>query len=235
MSSAKCQPFCLSLNMLTYGSWVTHICVSKLTIIGSDNGLSPGRRQAIIWTNAGILLIGTLGTNFSEILIECHSFSFKKMHMNMSSGKWRPSCLSLNMLKFSSCIREDWCNCIYYVLIISYGVLTAGQHLKSPKSLSCTSPPPPHHGQPKSWSCSWMIHLHPFHAMSISPSIPYIGPFQALKIQGQGHRYGQTRQQFLRYNYIFFLTSATPMALGQSHRQVTQYISPDQYFLCPKC
>ena len=35
-----------------------HICVSKLTIIGSDNGLSPSRRQAIIWTNAWILLIG---------------------------------------------------------------------------------------------------------------------------------------------------------------------------------
>ena len=38
------------------------------TIIGSNNGLSPGRRQAIIWTNAGILLIRTLGANFSEIL-----------------------------------------------------------------------------------------------------------------------------------------------------------------------
>ena len=36
--------------------------------IGSDNGLAPDRRQAIIWTNAGILLIGPLGTNFSEIL-----------------------------------------------------------------------------------------------------------------------------------------------------------------------
>ena len=43
------------------------MCVSKLTIIGSDNGLSPGRRQAIIWTNAGIVLIGPLETNFSEI------------------------------------------------------------------------------------------------------------------------------------------------------------------------
>ena len=32
---------------------VTHICVSNLIFIGSDNGLSPGRRQAIIWTNAG--------------------------------------------------------------------------------------------------------------------------------------------------------------------------------------
>ena len=46
-----------------------HIWVSELNIIGLDNGLSPGRRQAIIWTNAGILLIGPLGTN-SEILIE---------------------------------------------------------------------------------------------------------------------------------------------------------------------
>ena len=53
----------------THWGRVTHICVGKLTIIGSDNGLSPGRRQAKIWTNAEILLIGPLGTNFSEILI----------------------------------------------------------------------------------------------------------------------------------------------------------------------
>ena len=45
---------------LTHWGRVRHICVSKLTIIGSDNGLSPDRRQAIIWTNAGILLIGPL-------------------------------------------------------------------------------------------------------------------------------------------------------------------------------
>ena len=44
------------------------ICVSKLTIIGSDNGLSPWRRQTIIWTNAGLLLIAHLGTNASENL-----------------------------------------------------------------------------------------------------------------------------------------------------------------------
>ena len=65
---------------------VTHICVGKLTIIGSDNGLSPGRHQAIIWTNAEILLIRPLGTNFSEILIEIYAFSFKKIHLKMSSG-----------------------------------------------------------------------------------------------------------------------------------------------------
>ena len=65
--------------LLTHWGRVTHICVSKQTIIGSDNGLSPGRRQAIIWTNAVILLIGTLGTNFSQILIEIGIFSFTKM------------------------------------------------------------------------------------------------------------------------------------------------------------
>ena len=60
----------LSQNELTHWGRVTNICLSKLIITGSDNGLSPGRRQAIIWTNAGILLIGPLGTNLSEILIE---------------------------------------------------------------------------------------------------------------------------------------------------------------------
>ena len=83
----------------THWGRVTHICVGKLTIIGSDDGLSPGRRQAIIWTNAGILLIGPLGTNFNETLIEIHTFSFKKIHLKMSSGKWRPFCLGLNVLK----------------------------------------------------------------------------------------------------------------------------------------
>ena len=66
---------------------MTHICVSKQSIIASDNGLSPGRRQAIIGTNAGILLIRNLGTNFSEILSEILTFSFKKMCLKVSSTK----------------------------------------------------------------------------------------------------------------------------------------------------
>ena len=65
--------------VLTHWGRVTHIFVSKLTIIGSDNGLSPGRRQAIIWINAGILLIGPLGTNFIEIYIEILTFAFKEI------------------------------------------------------------------------------------------------------------------------------------------------------------
>ena len=77
---------------------MTHTCLSKLTIIGSDNGLTPGRRQAIIWTNAGILLIRPSGTNFNEMLIEILTFSFMKMRLNVSSAKSRPFCLGLNVL-----------------------------------------------------------------------------------------------------------------------------------------
>ena len=54
---------------------VTYICVGNLTVIGSDNGLLPGRRT---------LLIGPLGTKFSENLIEIYTFSFKKMYLKMS-------------------------------------------------------------------------------------------------------------------------------------------------------
>ena len=69
---------------------MTHICDRQLTNIGSGHGLSPGRRQAIIWTNARMLLIGPLGANFSEISIGTQTFSFKKRHLKMSSAKWRP-------------------------------------------------------------------------------------------------------------------------------------------------
>ena len=84
---------------LTHWGRATHICISNLTIIGSDNGLSPGRRQAIIWTNAQLLSIGPLQTYFNENLIKIQQFSLKKMHMKMSSAKWCPSCLGLNVLK----------------------------------------------------------------------------------------------------------------------------------------
>ena len=84
--------------LLTHWGQVMHICVGNLTIIGPDNGLSPGRRQAIIWTNAGILLIWPGGTNFNEILSAILAFSFKKKRMKVSSAKWRPFCLGLNVL-----------------------------------------------------------------------------------------------------------------------------------------
>ena len=111
--------FFLSVRLTHWGR-VTQICVSKLTIIGSDNGLSPGRRQAIIWTNAGILLIRTLGTNFSEILGEIHSFSFTKMHLKMSSAKWRLFGLHLNELNGHGQILPWRDNVAPYITVIQY-------------------------------------------------------------------------------------------------------------------
>ena len=92
---------------------MTQICVNQLTIIGSDNGSSPGQRQAIIWINAGVVLIGPLGANFSETLIEIHRFLFKKMHLEMSGEKW-PFCLGLDVLTMHNIfwqrpLQRLWC------------------------------------------------------------------------------------------------------------------------------
>ena len=93
----------LDQNDLTHWGPETHICIGNLTIIGSDNGLLPGRRQAIIWTNAGSLLIGPLGTNFSEIITEIETFSLKKIRLKMSSAKRCSFRLDLNVLNTCTC------------------------------------------------------------------------------------------------------------------------------------
>ena len=93
---------------------MTHICVSKLIIIGSDNDLLPGRRWAIIWAKTGILLTGPLGTNFSEISIEIHSY--KKTYLKVSSLKciWkhvkcRPFCpWGVNSSPPSAAYMRQW-------------------------------------------------------------------------------------------------------------------------------
>ena len=83
---------------LTHWGRVTRIWASQHTTIVSYNGLSPVRRQAIIWTNYGILLIRFLGTNFIEVLIEVHGFPFNDMHLKMSCVKRRPFYLDLNVI-----------------------------------------------------------------------------------------------------------------------------------------
>ena len=106
------------LCSLTHWDGATHICVGNLTIIGSDNGLSPDRRQAIIWTNAWILFIGTLGINFSKIFNGIQTFSFKNMHLKISSAKWRPFCIGLNVLTLhptlTQCTSMRVCMYEYY-------------------------------------------------------------------------------------------------------------------------
>ena len=70
---------------LTHLGWVLHICISKWTIIG-------------IWTNAGILLIEILTTNFNETSIKIDTFPFSKVHLKMLPGKWQPFCLGFSVL-----------------------------------------------------------------------------------------------------------------------------------------
>ena len=113
LPSAKCPPFCSGCNVLTHWGRVTHICIGNLTIIGSDNGLSPHRRQAIIWSNAEILLIGHVGTNFSEISTEILTFSFKKKRLKASSANSRPFCLSLNVLKRLKTSHNPTCEYLF--------------------------------------------------------------------------------------------------------------------------
>ena len=116
---------------LTHWGRMTLICIGKLTIIGSDNGLSPGRRQAIIWTIAGLLLIGPLVTNFSKVLIEIQTFSFKKVHFTVSSAKWRPFYLSLSVLKKTRIYR------VYIVNIMSADDLVL-QGVRTPAVVAIT-------------------------------------------------------------------------------------------------
>ena len=92
----SCPPSaaCMCHWAVEFWEWINnsilHFLMSVITypygIIGSDNGLSPIRRQAIIWTNAGLWSIGP----FSEISIKIQSFSFTKMYLKMSSVRWRP-------------------------------------------------------------------------------------------------------------------------------------------------
>ena len=87
--------------ILTPWGRMTYICVSKLTILGSDNGLSPGRRQPIIWTYDGILLFGQLGTNFSEISIEIYRIqenAFDIVVWKMAAILSRPQSINAKMM-----------------------------------------------------------------------------------------------------------------------------------------
>ena len=113
--------------------------VGNLTIIGSDNGLSPGRRQAIIWTNVGILLIGPLGINFSEILIEITTFSFKKMRLKVSSAKRRPFCLGLNVLNMDIAV-DSGCTAIHSRLTWPVGTPTVFQKPLTVLAQPCNLP-----------------------------------------------------------------------------------------------
>ena len=99
---------------LTHWGRVTHICVGNITIICSNNGLAPGWRQGIIWSNAGILLTGPFATNINDILGEILTFSFTKRRLIVSSEIWRPFCLDPNVfmkiynISVIKCVVLSW-------------------------------------------------------------------------------------------------------------------------------
>ena len=102
-------------NFLTHWCRVMHICVSKLIITGWENDLSPGRRQAIIWTNAGILLVWTLGTKSSKILSEIYTFSFRDAFENIV-------CEMAAILSWPQSVKDKCCGYESIQILISVRV-----------------------------------------------------------------------------------------------------------------
>ena len=93
---------CKGLALYFYGRYQLIVAEwriqAHITTIGSDNGLAPGWRLAIIWTNTGILLNEPIGTNCSEIKIKTHTYSFKKLQLEMPSRNLWQFRLCLNVL-----------------------------------------------------------------------------------------------------------------------------------------
>ena len=104
MSCTKWQPLCLFLQMIIRGGRVTHICISKLTSIGSDNGLSPGWRQDIFWTKAGILLIWT-NLNKLRWNLNCNAYIFIQENA-FENVVWKMAAI----LSLPSSVNADHCH-----------------------------------------------------------------------------------------------------------------------------
>ena len=116
----------LMITYLTHWGRLPHICIGNLTIIDSDNGLSPGRRQAIIWTNAGILLFWILRNKFqwnlnSHIFIQENAF--ESVVCEMVTILYRPQCVKTVV---HGCINKNissrlfsWPWVVHYVPILS--------------------------------------------------------------------------------------------------------------------
>ena len=125
----------LSVRLIHWGR-VTHICVSKLTIIDSDNGLAPSRRQAIIWTSAVILLIGPLGINSVKYQSKFKHFHSRKCVWTCRLSKilFLPQYLTRNQDKgkhngWSSQRNGSWISIVEYKLLWSFEINWVRQYL----------------------------------------------------------------------------------------------------------
>ena len=98
-------------------------------IIGSGNGLSPARDQAIAWTNAGLLSIELPGTNFYEIQIGILPFSFKNA-FEMSSAK-----MAVILSRGAHLMSLTHCD-----LVTKRGIMSQGQHCIRQWTVACSEP-----------------------------------------------------------------------------------------------
>ena len=152
--------------------WLTHLPQCRIyapvnrVSIGSDNGLSPIRRQSIILTNAGLLSIGPLRTNVIEILIKIQNFSFTKMHLKITSAKRRPFYPGGDELK--GCYNDTLSVPILRTSIACHGYVYIGGNYHEILTLE-------HHSSrfndvfffnfphaPRSWCLFWQALLFPY-------------------------------------------------------------------------
>ena len=75
------------------------IAVACVSLLAASRGLACRGTALCLWEQgllrgdtAGLLSVGPLGSNFSEILIKIGNFSFTKIHLKMSSATWWPFC-----------------------------------------------------------------------------------------------------------------------------------------------
>ena len=90
------------------------------SLVQTDNGLSPSRRQAIIWTTAGLLSIGPLWTIVSEIFIKTQNFSSNQNHYifiqeNALETVWKIAAI----LSWPQCVEWVAVNWIWYQFCMS--------------------------------------------------------------------------------------------------------------------
>ena len=91
------------LIFVTHWGHLTHICIGDSTIIVSDNGLSPNRRQAIFWTEMGILM------KFQAKFKNLHSWDiFQKVLWQKATNLYRSQCIVISIRPMFIHTEDTW-------------------------------------------------------------------------------------------------------------------------------
>ena len=88
----------IDLWVLTHWGLVMHICHQPRPSLVQIMACRLFGAKPLSKPMLGYCELNSLRTNFSEILIKIQNFSLRKIHLKISSVKWRPYCLGLNVL-----------------------------------------------------------------------------------------------------------------------------------------